>query len=246
MITIKTPREIEIMRQGGKILKQTLKELKAIIKPGISRKKINQTAGEILKKKKAKPAFLNYQGYPANLCIFTNEEVEHGLPENKIIHDGDLVTLDLGVKYKGLFTDASTTFICGKKSKEKLNIIKVCRRCLDLGIAQAKAGKRIGDIGYAVQKHAEKNGYSVVRKLVGHGVGYAIHENPIVPNFGKKGTGQKLKTGMCLAIEPMINQGTHEIDLKKDGWTYVTRDGKLSCHLEHTIVVGAKKAEVLA
>ncbi|MBD3238905.1 MAG: type I methionyl aminopeptidase [Candidatus Moranbacteria bacterium] len=245
MVPIKTPEELAKMRQGGRILRQILNYLQAKTQPGVSRKQINKLAGRLIKSKNAKPSFLNYQDYPANLCIFTNQEVEHGLPGNKIIQDGDLVTYDLGIYYLGLHTDASVSFICGQPSPEKQAIIKVCQECLQQGIKQARVGRRVGDIGAAIQKHAEKNGYSVVRQLIGHGVGKEIHEPPNIPNYGQTGTGEKLKKGMCLAIEPMINQGGHEIKLLKDGWTYVTKDGKLSCHFEHTVAVAKKRAQIL-
>lgn len=241
----KTEEEIRIMRQGGKILHNTLQELKKMVKPGIACKKINEKAGELLANEGARPSFLNYQGFPDNLCVSLNDELVHGISESKTIKEGDLISLDLGVEYRGLFTDAALSFVCGEVSETKEKIIKVCKECLSLGIKKAKSGKRVGDIGEAIQEHAEKNGYSVVRKLVGHGVGYAIHEDPRVPNYGKRGKGEKLEEGMCLAIEPMICEGGYNVYLGNDGWTFATSDGKLSCHFEDTVVVRKNGGEIL-
>jgi methionyl aminopeptidase len=245
MSFIKTEEEISKMREGGKILKDTLKELASRVKPGISCVKVNEMAGEILKKKKAEPSFLNYEGFPANLCISLNEEVVHGTPGKKIIQEGDMVSLDLGVKYKGLYTDATLTFGCGKISETKERMIKVCRKCLNLGVKKAKAGNRVGDIGAAIQDWAEKNGYSVVRTLVGHGVGHKVHEDPQIPNYGRKGKGEILRENMCIAIEPMICEGAPEVVLAEDDWTFIPKDGKLSCHFEDTLVVRKKGGELL-
>ncbi|MBD3300028.1 MAG: type I methionyl aminopeptidase, partial [Candidatus Moranbacteria bacterium] len=196
---IKSKKEIEIMRQGGKILRKTLKKLKEVSKTGVEYSYINDLCAKLLKKENAKPAAYGYNGFPGNLCISRNDEIVHGIPFKKIIQDGDLLTYDLIIEYKGMFTDSSISFVCGEKNKTKEKIIEICRQCLDIGIGKAKIGNRIGDIGSAIQKHAEKKGYSVVRNLVGHGVGYSIHEDISVPNYGRKGTGKKLKEGMTLA-----------------------------------------------
>ena len=245
MAFIKTEEEIDKMRQGGKILRETLKQLAKEVKPGISCTEINESAGRLLKEKEAEPSFLNYQGFPANLCISLNKEVVHGIPAKKIIQEGDMVSFDLGVKYKGLYTDATITFGCGEVSELKQEMMKVCRKCLNLGVKQAKAGNRVGDIGAVVQKWAEKHGYSVVRVLVGHGVGHQVHEDPQIPNYGKKGKGMVLKENMCIAIEPMICEGNPEVILADDGWAFLPKDGKMSCHYEHTLVVRKNGGEIL-
>ncbi|MEA3273379.1 MAG: type I methionyl aminopeptidase [Patescibacteria group bacterium] len=245
MAFIKTEEEIAKMREGGKILRETLRQLAEETKPGISCAEINESAGKILKEKEAEPSFLDYQGFPANLCISLNEEVVHGIPAKKIAQEGDMVSLDLGVKYKGLYTDATITFGCGEISELKQQMIKVCKKCLNLGVKQAKVGNRVGDIGAAVQEWAEKHGYSVVRVLVGHGVGHQVHEEPQIPNYGKKGRGMVLKENMCIAIEPMICEGGPEVVLADDGWAFLPKDGKMSCHYEHTLVVRKNGGEIL-
>ncbi|MBU2025774.1 MAG: type I methionyl aminopeptidase [Patescibacteria group bacterium] len=242
---VKTQEELEYLRQGGRILKNILKELVKITRPGISAQKINQLTGRLAREQNAIPSFLGHDNFPANLCVSLNEEIVHGLPQNKKINKGDLVSYDLGIKYKGFFTDAAVTIGVGPISPVRQKIIKVCRECLNLGIKQAKSGNRIGDISAAIQNHAEKNNFSVIRRLVGHGVGRAVHEDPSVPNFGIKARGLKLEDGMCLAIEPMIARGSFNITLLNDGWTYSTYDKKISCHFEHTIIVGKKTAEII-
>ena len=253
---IETQEEAQKMRHSGQILSNTLKELERVTRPGIACERINEIAAEMIGKEGATPSFLNYEGFPANLCISLNEEIVHGIPGTRIIQEGDLVSYDLGVNWEGFLTDAARSFICQdpdsleNASVEqtpplKQKIIEVCQICLNLGIKAAKTGNRVGDIGAAVQQYAEENGFSVVRKLVGHGVGKEVHEPPRIPNYGKPGTGEKLKEGMCLAIEPMICEGSYEVDLARDRWTFVTADGKLSAHFEDTLIVRKNGGEIV-
>lgn len=251
-ITIKTKEEIEILKQGGKILSDVLKELSILAKPGVSTGFLNQKAKEIILARGAEPAFLNYhptfmeRPYPAVLCASLNEVVVHGLPNDMVIlKDGDILKLDLGVKYKNLFTDAAVTVGIGKITEESQKLIDITKRALQLAINEVKPGNHIGDIGYAIENYALSNGFYVIEILVGHGVGYEIHEEPNVPNYGKKGKGPELKPGMVLAIEPMVSLKTKEVQLSKDGFGYETLGGSLSAHFEHTVAVTEKGNEVL-
>lgn len=253
MVSIKTPEEIEIMKQGGKILAQILKKICRAANPGISTFDLEELALDLISKNKAKPSFKGYKGYPACLCISRNNQVVHGIPSKKeILKQGDIIDLDLGIKYRGLYTDMSITVSVGKVSYQARKLIKVTKKALDIGISQIKPGNQIKHIGQAIQKYVEKNGFSVVRSLVGHGVGYAVHEPPQIPNFLPK-PGEKrwddikleLKPGMCLAIEPMVNVGGSEVRTLDDGWTVVTADGSLSAHFEHTIAVTENGHQIL-
>ena len=245
MDAVKTKQEISFMRQGGLILRETLRILCTQVRAGTKCSELDRMAGELLKERGAVPSFLNYQGFPANLCISINDELVHGIPGKKIIKPGDIVSLDLGVKYKGMFTDAAVTVGCDPVSPEAEKIMRVCRECLRIGVSYARSGVQTGDLGFAIQSYAEKNGYGVVRKLVGHGVGHSVHEDLKVPNYGVRGEGVLLKKGMTLAIEPMISVGTYDVEIAADGWTFVTKDRKLSCHFEHTVVVGTRGGEVI-
>lgn len=243
-ITIKTKEEIEILKQGGKILAEVLRELAKLAKPGISTGFLNQEAREMILAHGAEPAFLNYhptfmdKPYPAALCASLNEVVVHGLPGDKtILKDGDILKLDLGVKYKNLFTDAAVTVGIGELTEEKQKLINITKQALELAINEIKPGNHIGDIGFAIENYVESNGFYVIEILVGHGVGYEIHEEPNVPNYGKKGKGPELKTGMVIAIEPMVSLKTKEVQLSKDGFGYETLGGSLSAHFEHTVAV---------
>ena len=243
-ITIKTKEEIEILKEGGKILAEVLKRISEFAKPGISTGFLNEKAREMILARGAEPAFENYhpaflkKPYPAALCTSLNEVVVHGLPSNKIIlKEGDILKLDLGVKYKNLFTDAAVTIGIGKITDKNNKLINVTKRALELAINEVKPGGHIGDIGYAVENYVEREGMSVVKVLVGHGVGFAVHEEPNIPNYGKKGEGPELRPGMVLAIEPMVTLGSEEVKLLKDGFGYETVDGSLSAHFEHTIAV---------
>lgn len=251
-ISIKTKEEIEILKQGGKILSDVLKELSILAKPGISTGFLNQKAKELILARGGKPAFENYhptfmeKPYPAALCASLNEVVVHCLPSDKIIlKDGDILKLDLGVNYKNLFTDAAITVGIGKLTKEKQKLIDITKKALEFAISEVKPGNHIGDIGFAIENYVESSGFYVIEILVGHGVGYALHEEPNVPNYGKKGTGPELKPGMVLAIEPMVSLKTKEVQLSKDGFGYETLGGSLSAHFEHTVAVTEEGNEVL-
>jgi methionyl aminopeptidase len=252
MTTVKTPREIKILREGGKRLAFVVNEIADKVRPGVATKELDRLAEKLIKKQGGKPSFKNYKtsddlySYPASLCVSVNDEIVHGIPSDKrILKEGDIVGLDLGMKYKRLYTDMAVTVGVGKIKREAEKIIEVCRKSLEAGIGAAKAGAAIGDIGFAVQSYVEKNGFSVIRNLVGHGVGRKVHEEPEIPNFGKPGSGEILKKGMVLALEPMIAAGSHEIVLKKDGWTWATKDGSLAAHFEHTVVVTEKGGEII-
>lgn len=252
MISIKSQEEIKILREGGKILASVLYEVAEEVSPGIATIKLDELAEKLIKKNGGEPSFKNYKtyqdkiSYPASLCVSVNDEIVHGIPsEEKILKEGDIVSLDLGMKYKNLYTDMSITVPVGKINKEAEKIIKTTKKSLDAGIKAIRDGARIGDIGFAIQSCAEKNGFNVVRKLVGHGVGYKVHEMPDVPNFGTKGNGLELKQGMVLALEPMLTVGSPDIILDKDNWTWKTKDGSLSALFEHTVAVTKKGAEII-
>ncbi len=251
MITIKTPEEIKILRDGGKILASVLYQVAAQVKPGIATIELDELAEKLIRRAGGEPSFKNYKTeddkipYPASLCVSINDEIVHGIPGNRELKEGDIIGLDLGMKYKNLFTDMAITVPVGKISDEARKIIDITRRCLEVGVNSVKENGHIGDIGFAIQSLAEKNGFGVVRDLVGHGVGYKAHEEPEVPNFGHINAGKQLKDGMVLALEPMLSVGSPSILLAKDNWTWKTKDGSLSAHFEHTIVVIKSGAEVL-
>ena len=251
MIT-KDPKEIEVLKHGGKILATVLNMVASKAKPGVSAAELDQLAEAEILKAGGKPSFKNYRSqtgdpaFPASLCVSRNNEVVHGIPyKDKILHDGDIVGLDLGVEYKGYFTDSAITVPVGKVSSDKLKLIEAATESLANGLAQVKPGNFTGDIGAAIEATAKKYGFQVVRELVGHGVGKAVHEEPEVPCFGKPKTGTKLVEGMVLAIEPMVNQGGWKINFAADGWTIITEDGGWSAHMEHTILLTAEGFEIL-
>lgn len=245
MIRLKKPEEIVILKEGGSILAQTLKAVAVEVKPGVRAADLDALAEKFIRAAGALPAFKGYQGFPATLCISVNDEVVHGIPGTKIMKDGDIVGIDCGVEYKGLFTDAAITLAVGKISKSSNFLLQVTRDALQRAISVIHAGATIGDIGHAVQEYVEAQGCSVVRALVGHGVGHAVHEDPKIPNYGESGTGEKLKEGMVLAIEPMVNAGGYMVRTAPDRWTVVTADGSKSAHFEHTVAVTSKGCEVL-
>lgn len=245
MIFIKTTEEINLMKESAEILSQTFGYLKQFIKPGVKTKEIDQKAEAFILSKGGKPNFKGYSGYPATLCISVNNQVVHGIPSDYILKEGDIVSVDGGVKYKGYHSDMAYTFTVGKVHPTIKKLVDTTKECLYLGIKQARPGKRIGDIGNAIQTYAEINGYSVVRELVGHGIGKSLHEAPQVPNYGKSGKGIELKEGMTIAIEPMINLGKKEVYQEKDGWTIVTKDLLPSAHFEHTVAIFKDKTEIL-
>ena len=245
MISIKTPREIELMRVAGEIVGDTHKYLIPYLKPGITTKKIDSLAREYIIKRGAFPSCYHYEGYPANICISINEEVVHGIASNRKLREGDIVTLDICVCYKGYHGDSAWTYAVGHISDEKKHLMKHTETALYEGLKQVKEGVHIGDIGNAIETYALAHHLGVVKELVGHGIGNELHEDPDVPNYGKKGTGPILKKGMVIAIEPMLNAGTADIYLLDDDWTVITADDKPSAHFEHTVVVTEDGYEIL-
>ncbi|MBR3771963.1 MAG: type I methionyl aminopeptidase [Clostridium sp.] len=246
-VSIKSEREIELMREAGKILAQVHDELGQFIRPGISTKDIDKKGEELIRSFGCIPSFLNYNGYPASICVSINNEVVHGIPSDKrILNEGDIVSLDAGVIYNGYHSDAARTHAVGKISSEAKQLIDVTRNSFFEGIKYAKEGNHLYDISKAIQNYAEAFGYGVVRKLVGHGIGKNLHEEPQVPNFKMPGRGLKLQAGMTLAIEPMINIGTYDVNFLGDGWTTVSADGSLSAHYENTILITKGEPEILS
>ncbi len=256
MIFIKTPAEIEKMRAGGKILAQIFKQLSQAVRPGVSGFELDKLAEKLTKKHQVLPAFKGYipddlrgtkkHGFPAVICFSLNSEVVHGLPtKEKIIKEGDIVALDMGIKYQDFFLDKAITLVVGKTSGQAKKLIKVTEEVLNLAIKKIKPGIYLGDISSFIQKYVEQNGFSVVRDLTGHGIGKALHEEPAIFNFGKPGTGPVLKEGMVLAIEPMVNAGGYKIKISSDGWTIFTVDNSLSAHFEETVAVTKNGYEVL-
>lgn len=247
MIILKSPRELEKMRAANKIVAETHAYLAEHLEAGISTVEIDRLGEEFIKKAGGIPSFKGYHGYPAALCISINEEVVHGIPSKKrIIEEGDLVSIDIGVYYDGFHGDAARSYGIGRISEEAERLIKVTEESFFAGIKKALLGNRLTDISHAIQKHAESNGFSVVRDYVGHGIGQKMHEDPQVPNFGKPNRGPLLKAGMTLAIEPMINLGTYRVKTLDDGWTVVTADGMLSAHYENTIAITEEGPEILS
>lgn len=246
MFHLKTDEEVELLRQSNLLISATLASIAHLMKPGVTTLEIDHLAEEYIRDHGGVPGFKGYQGYPATLCISINEEVVHGIPSRRFLRDGDIVSCDCGVLMNGFNGDSTYTFTVGEVKPEVLKLIQVTKECLQLGIDQAITGNRMGDIGHAIQKHAESNGFSVVREMVGHGVGRHLHEEPEVPNYGKPGTGIVLQNGLVIAIEPMINLGRRHIQQDKDGWTIRTTDKKPSAHFEHSIVVRDNQADVLS
>ncbi len=245
MIHIKTPDEIEKLRIAGKIVGDTHNYLKPFIKPGITTKELDTLAEEFIRSKDATPSFKNYEGFPATICASINDEVVHGIPSNRKLKEGDIISVDIGANYQGYHGDSAWTYAVGKIDKQKQDLMKYTEEALFEGLGAIHDGCRVGDIGYAVYTFARKHNLGVVRELVGHGVGTNVHEEPNVPNYGKKGTGPVLKSGMVIAVEPMLNMGTHKIAILDDDWTIVTLDGKPSAHYEHTVVVTDDGYEIL-
>jgi methionyl aminopeptidase len=237
MIKYKTPQEIEIMREAAQIVSRTLGLVAKHMKPGVTPKFLDQLAEDYIRSQNAIPGFLGLYGCPSTLLISVNEQVVHGLPTDRPFQDGDIVSVDCGSVYKGYYGDHAYTFEIGDVKPEVKKLLEVTKECLYLGIAQATIGNRIEDIGWAIQQHAEKHGYGVVRDLVGHGLGKELHEEPQVPNYGRRGRGKKIQNGLTIAIEPMINMGTEKVKTLDDQWTIVTADGQPSAHFEHDIAV---------
>jgi methionyl aminopeptidase len=244
-IKIRSAEEIEAIRKACAVVSRVLGLTSRQIKPGVTTEYLDKFAEELIRESNAYPVFLGYRGYKHATCISVNEEIVHGIPGKRVLKEGDVVSLDVGAKLNGYCGDSAATFPVGEISKKAQKLIRATKGALKAGIAQARAGKHLGDISAAIQKHAESRGYSVVRELFGHGIGEDLHEDPLIPNFGEPATGPELKPGMVLAIEPMLNIGGWKIKTLADGWTIVTQDKSLSCHFEHTILVGEGGAEVL-
>ena len=245
MISVKNSRELAAMREACIISARALKLGGEAVEPGVTTAEIDRIIRKYIESQGAKPSFLGYGGYPASACISVNDVVIHGIPDKRVIHAGDIVSIDVGAYINGFHGDNAATFAAGDISPEARALLDATRESLYEGIAQATAGNRVGDIGAAVQRYVEMRGYSVVRQFVGHGVGTNLHEDPSVPNFGTAGRGTRLVPGMTLAIEPMINMGGSEVEILKDGWTTVTKDGKLSAHFEHTIAITSDGPAIL-
>jgi methionyl aminopeptidase len=245
-IQYKTSEEIEKIRESDLLVSKTLAEVAKIIGEGVKTIQLNKLAEEFIRDHGGIPAFLNYNGFPYSLCISLNDQVVHGFPGEYVIKDGDIVSVDCGVVLNDFVGDSAYTFPIGNVDPETLRLLKVTKECLYLAIDKAVVGMRIGDVGYAVQEHAEKNGFGVVKELVGHGVGFKLHEKPEVPNYGRRGSGIKLEEGMVIAIEPMINGGKAGVKFWDDGWTVSTIDKKPSAHYEHSVAVKKGKADVLS
>jgi methionyl aminopeptidase len=247
MIHLKNPQEVELMRESAQLVSKTLAEVAKILKPGITTLSIDKMIGDFIKDHGAIPSFLNYHGYPFNSCISVNDVVVHGFPNGNELKPGDIVSVDIGVYKNGFHGDHAYTFLIGKPNDEILQLVKITKESLYRGIEKAVEGNRVGDIAFAIQEHTEKkHGYGVVRELVGHGLGRQLHEDPQVPNYGKRGSGPKLKAGLVLAIEPMINLGKKEVYTDKDGWTVRTSDGKPSVHFEHDVCIKKGKPDILS
>ncbi len=246
-VTIKSNREIELMREAGKILFDVHNELEKALKPGMSTLDIDRLGEELIRSYDCIPSFLNYNGYPASICVSLNDEVVHGIPNKKrIIHEGDIVSLDAGVIYKGYQSDAARTYGVGEVSEEARRLMDVTKQSFFEGIKFAKAGNHLYDISKAIQKYVESNGFSIVRDLVGHGIGSELHEEPQIPNFKPMGRGIKLQPGMTLAIEPMVNAGAYDVWWLEDDWTVVSQDGSLSAHYENTVLITEGEPELLS
>lgn len=237
MIILKSRQEIEKMRKSNVLVAAILEELKKKIRPGVKTIELDRLSEEMALKRGARPAFKGYRGYPYSLCTSVNSEVVHGMPSERELKEGDIVSLDFGILNDGYYGDAAVTVPVGEIAPAAKRLLRVTEEALHRGIAEVRAGNRIGDISAAIQGHAEAAGFSVVRDLVGHGIGKNLHEDPQVPNYGSSGRGIELKAGMVFAIEPMVNEGTYRVDILRDGWTVVTADGKLSAHFEHSVAI---------
>lgn len=247
MIVIRSAEELSILREANRIVARILGELAEIIEPGVSTETLDDKAERMIREAGGKPAFKGYRGYPKAICASINEQVVHGIPAPDIVlKENDIISIDVGITYKGYVGDTAATYPVGEISDEKQRLIRVTRESLHEGIKQARAGMRLSDISHAVQSHVEKGGFSVVRDFVGHGIGQKMHEEPQIPNFGKPNMGPRLEPGMVLAIEPMVNAGAYDVVVLEDRWTAVTKDGKPSAHFEHSIVVTEGEAEILS
>jgi methionyl aminopeptidase len=246
VVYLRDASEVESIRGAARIVAKTLKMLGAAVRPGITTAELDRLAEEFIREHGGRPAFKGYRGYPAHICSSVNDEVVHGIPGDRVLKEGDIVGIDVGVEKGGYFGDAAWTFPVGSVGAETTRLLTVTREALEKGIAQARAGNRVGDISHAIQSHVESQGFTVVRALVGHGIGRQMHEEPQVPNYGLPGRGPKLMTGQVLAIEPMVNAGGADVVTRDDGWTVATRDGGLSAHFEHTVAVAGEGPIVLS
>jgi methionyl aminopeptidase len=246
MVILKLPDEIEKLRTSNLIVAEILNELRQKVKPGVTTRELNRLCEELSQKKRVKPAFKGYRGYPFALCTSVNGEVVHGMPSDRLLLPGDILSLDFGVNYKGYYGDAAITVPVGDVSAEALRLMKVTEAGLYDAIEQARPGSRLGDISAAVQQRVESAGFSVVRDYVGHGIGRNLHEDPQIPNYGVRGRGLQLKPGMVLAIEPMVNEGSYHVRVLPDGWTVMTEDGKLSAHFEHSVAITENGPDILS
>ena len=245
MIPIKNEREISVMRRACKITAAARALAGEMVRPGVTTREIDKAVHDFIVSQGATPSFLNYSGYPASACISVNNTVIHGIPDSRVLKEGDIVSVDVGAKWGGFHGDCAATFACGEISPEAKKLIEVTRQSFFEGVKFARQGYRISDIGHAVQTYVEANGFSVVRAFIGHGVGEHLHEEPEVPNYGKPGRGPRLIRGMTIAVEPMVNAGTFDVKVLKDGWTTVTADGKLSAHYENTVLITDGEPEIL-
>lgn len=245
MIWLKSTRELELMKAASSVVAEVIQDLTEYVRPGFTTQEIDEKARTLIIERGGRSAFRGYRGFPGDICISINEEVVHGIPGPRRLKEGDIVSLDIGVELDRYFGDGTVTLPVGRISKEAKRLLKVTRNALRIGIEQARPGNRLSNLSWAIQSYVEKNGYSVVRQFVGHGIGKNMHEEPAVPNFGLPDRGPRLKPGMVLAIEPMVNQGGIEVKVLNDGWTAVTCDGKLSAHFEHTVAITESGPEVL-
>jgi methionyl aminopeptidase len=245
MIPLKSPQDLAMLKRSGEILAAVMQKVEKALRPGMTTLDIDLLSAELIVKQKAQAAFKGYKGFPGTACISVNEEIVHGIPGIRMIVEGDIVSIDLGVNYKGFFSDMAVTLPVGKVDANKLKLISVTQQALEIGIRQARVGNYLTDISHSIQSFVEEKGFSVVRQFVGHGIGTALHEEPEVPNFGSAGLGPVLKNGMVLAIEPMINLGSWKCRVLENGWTAVTEDGLASAHFEHTVAITDKGPQVL-
>ena len=245
MIIAKSQKDLDKMRAVGELIAEVREALRIMVQPGVSTMDLNRAAEKMIRDAGAIPTFIGYHGFPYAICASVNDEIVHGFSKETPLQEGDIASIDMAATYQGFVGDTATTVPVGKISDELAHLIRVTHECLDLGIEQARINKRIGDIGWAVQQHAEKYGYGIVRDYTGHGIGRAMHEAPQIPNYGRAGTKEKIRAGYCFAIEPMLNLGTQETRTLEDGWTVVTVDGKPSAHAEHTIAVTPDGPEIL-
>ncbi|MCK9244362.1 MAG: type I methionyl aminopeptidase [Candidatus Marinimicrobia bacterium] len=245
MVHIRTSEEIEKIRESGRIVYETIMLVGREIRPGITTRRLDRLADEFIRSQGGRSAFKGYRGFPGSICTSINEQVVHGIPSDRVLESGEIISIDVGVRKNGYIGDAARTFAVGTVADDRLRLMRVTEESLNKGIAQARPGNHLSDIGHAIQVYVERFGYGVVRELVGHGVGRELHEPPEIPNYGEPGRGPVLKVGMCLAIEPMITMGTYEVRLLRDGWTVVTEDRLPSAHYEHTIAIGPDGPQIL-